>query len=508
MIRRALPAALLLLLVGCEGGRAFKSSRTIAEWHPSRPVTNAAADPEGDSFRATPPPPVASRPRPESLPTEARLSNGIRVVMLERHDFPSIAAVLVLDRGATAGAPGVAALYSEAMIRSSSEYTANEAWQYFQFVGASVANQTWRDGIALQVSALSPLFVSALTRAAPMFTSPAFGGDDIDEARTHLAAERASRDEDPSDVAYDALYAAIFPPPHPYGTPVSGERARLGARVAGHSDDQTATVTNAAVKAFRSSNLSSEHVGVAVVGDFKPDAMRRILENALGKIPKQPGASSSPAASSLAVAPKGGHRVIVIDRPGAAQSNVAIGWPGVRSSEPDLVTLEVLAGATAGDLSTRLNLTVRKELGASYGVQMVAAGLRDAGIVHIATAIDTPKTADALRGLFKDIERLRAEPLTPGELAAAKLRSYANLERGSSRGLAVYLGHAIAEGLPPAHAVMHNARVDLVTADGVRAAAQRYLTPDEARVVVVGDAARITEGLRSLALGDITVEKL
>jgi zinc protease len=506
MSQRLLPVVMLLSTVAaCGGGRSFQDPRTLAEWRPTRPVVNGVAAPEDESFRGTPPARAAAqRPKQGQAPTEVRLSNGIRVVMLERHDFPTVSAVLVLDRGSTSGPPGVGALYSEAMTGSSTEYKSQEAYQYLNYVGASVGNHTWRDGISLQITALSPLFVSALTRAAPMFTSPALDGDSIDDARTHLAAESASQDEDPASVAYDALYAELFPAPHPYGTPVSGARARLGGHAAKDADKNAAKVTNAAVKAFHASNLSADHVGVAVVGDFKPESMQRVLEKALGKLPKH--AASPPAAAPPPGAPaKGARRVVVIDRPGAAQSNVAIGWPGARSSAADLVTLDVLAGATAGDLSTRLNITVRKELGASYGVHMTAAGLRDAGVVRIAAAIDTPKTTDALRGLFKELDRLRVEPLTAAELGAAKLRSYENLERGSTRGLALYLGHAIAEGLPPAHAVTHNARVDLVTAEGVRAAAERYLAPDEARVVIVGDASRITEGLRTLAIGEVTV---
>jgi zinc protease len=501
---RSLCLASLFAVVACGGGREFKEPKTLAEWHPARPVAPAAAD--DDAFRSTPPSRIATKPRPPaSMPTEVRLSNGIRVVMLERHDFPSISAVLVLDRGSAAAAPGVAALYAQVMSGSSTEYKKKDAWEYLDFVGGTLHRETWRDGLLLQVTALSPLFVSALSRAAPMFTSPALDGDDLDEARTHIAAVNATKDEDPGDVASDALYATLFAPPHPYGVPVSGEAARLGARSAKPGGDKSTEVTNAAVKGFRASNVSAEHVGVAVVGDFKPASMQRILENALGKVPKQSAAASA-AQPLAAIAPKGGRKIIVVDRPGAAQSNVAIGWPGPRASDGELVTLEVLAGATGGDLSTRLNITVRKELGASYGVHMAASGLRDAGVVEIAAAIDTARTVDALRGMFTELDRLRAEPLTPAELSAAKLRTYKNVEKSSTRGLARFLAHAMADGLPPAHVVMHNARVDAVSAEAVRAAAERYLSTDEARIIVVGDAARIVEGLRTLGIADVSVK--
>jgi len=415
--------------------------------------------------------------------------------------------VLVLDRGSSAAGPGVAELYAESLLGSSDAYKAKEAWPYLTFVGGSVSQEIYRDSITFEISALSPLFVSALSRAAPMFTAPSLDADDVDEARTTLAAQHAGKGDRPAEVVFDALYAAVFASPHPYGTPISGEAARLSQTGSGAARPARAAglvVSDDAVRAFRAAQLTAGHIGVAVVGDFKPASMQVILEKALGKVRTQGTASATPF---TAIAPKGGRKITIIDRPGAAQSTVGIGWPGVRASDPDLVTLDVLAGATAGDLSTRLNITVRKELGATYGVQMHAVGLREAGLIRIATAIDTSRTVEALRGLFAELERLRTEPLTPAELGAAKLRTYHDLERGSVRGLASYLGRAIAEGQPPAHVVTHNLRVDAVNAESVRAAAERYLALDEARVVIVGDASRIAEGLRSLGNFEVTVTR-
>lgn len=386
------------------------------------PITDDAA--LGDEpFRAAAPERTTARVRSLATPTEVRLSNGIRVVMLERHDFPSISAVLVLDRDSTAGAPGVAALYAEGLTGDSDEYKSREAWQYLGFVGGTATSSVWHDATALQVTALTPLFVSALSRAAPMFTVPSFSGDDLDDARTHLAAEQAEKGEDPADIAHDALHAAVFPPPHPYAVPVSGERARQrarGAKVDARSE-ATDRVTNAQVRAFRDAHLSAEHVGVACVGDFKPASLQRALENALGKLPKRPAAATPPFPPLV---PKSGRKILVLDRPGAAQSAVAIGRPGPPATDKELVPLEVLGAATAGDLSTRLNITVRKELGATYGVHMSVSGLREAGIIRITAAIDTARTVDAMRGLFAQLERLRTEPISAEELGAAKLRTY------------------------------------------------------------------------------------
>jgi zinc protease len=495
--------SLLIVVPACGNGRVFVPPASLSEGRPTRAVTMPNSTLADEPFRATSPDRIAAKPRQLPMPTEVRLSNGIRVVMLEHQDFPSISAVLVLDRGASAAPPGVAALYSEAMLGTSDAYKAVEAWQYLTYVGATLNSDISRDAVTLQITALTPLFVSALSRATPMFTSSSLESDDIEEGRTHLAAERAQAGDDPSDVAIEALYASVFPAPHPYGVPISGDPpgTRTATKRGRHIDGALDRATDAAVRAFRDGNLSADHVGVAVVGDFKPAWIQQVLENALGKVPRR---TTTPMPDFPALA-KGGRKVIVIDRPAAAQSAVAIGWPGPRAGDRDNLALDVLAAATAGDLSTRLNITVRKELGASYGVHMSAVGLRAGGIVTIAAAIDTARTVDALRGLFKEIDRLRTEPLSPAELGAAKLRTYHELERGSTRGLARYLARAIAEDLPPASVVTHNARVDVVTAEAVRAAAAHYLAADDARVVIVGDASTIVAGLKTLGIGDVSI---
>lgn len=500
---RLLASFFVLSVPACVEPRVFVAPKSLSDGRPVRAVMMPPGALEDEPFRATPPDRIAAKLRPLPMPTEARLSNGIRVVMLERHDFPSISAVFVLDRGASAAPPGVAALYGEAMLGTSAEYESGEAWQYLGYVGAGVNQDTWRDAVALQVTALTPLFVSALSRTAPMFTAASLDGEAIDAGRTHLAAERARAASDPADVATDALYASVFPAPHPYGVPISGDLAGTPSttRRGRHIDGALDRATNAAVRAFRDGNLSADHVGVACVGDFKPAWLQQVLERSLGKLPRR----ATIAMPEFPATTKHERRVVVIDRPAAEQSSVAIGWPGPRAPERDGVALDVLAAATAGALSTRLNITVRRELGASYGVRMSAEGMRNGGLIRISAAIETAKTIDAMRGLFVELERLRHEPLTDAELDAAKMRTSIDLDSGSTRGLARHLARAIAEGLSQEHVVTRNARIDAVTAEAVRAVAERYLVRDDARIVVVGDASRIADGLRALGAGEVTV---
>jgi len=445
---------------------------------------------------------MKTRRRALPPPAEARLSNGIRVVLLERHDFPSTSAVLVLERGAAAAAHGVAGLYARSLEGASREYTKSEATEYLSFVGGRVAADASQDAVFLQVSALTPLFGSAVSRAAPMFVSPLLGDEDVDEARTWSAAHYDREREAPETIASEMLWATVFPSTHPYGSPVYDSPPRLSKSPNADARLRVAErATDRAVRAFRDDYLAVENVSIACAGDLAPDAMKRVLERAVAKLPLR----RTTAPVLPAVSPSSARSALLLDRPGAVQTRVAVGWLGPRASDADALALEVLSAAMGGWLSSRLNLVIRKELGASYGVEMYSEALRDGGLIHVSAAIETERTVDALRGLLVELERLRTDALPESELAVAKLRSYYDLDQGTSQGLARLLASALGVGQPPAQVVTHNARVDAITSDQIRAAAAKWLPREHMRLIVIGDASRIAKGLRTLGIGDVEV---
>lgn len=488
MASRALVLAMsIAALAGCTPPRRFPTQASTS----SLPMRGYVVPPPGDeSFRASPPEltPVGSRASADEALVEARLSNGVRVVMLPRRAFPASTALLVLDRGSSAAAPGVAALYGNVMTGSSASYERFEAWEYLRYVGARVSAHAQREVTVLEVSALAPLFASALSRAVPMFASPSLTSAELDEGRRWLAAERALRGSEASAVAADVLDESLYGASHPSGVPLLGT--------------EEGAVTTDAVRAFRDGNLGADRVTVVCVGDFEVGAVTRTLERLLGGLPRRaraPGDAPAPTPASTR-----GNRVVVIDRPGAAQAEVLFGWRGPRASDDEAAALEVLAGAAAGGLSSRFNLTVRKELGASYGVRMGVRHHRADALTSVSAAIDTARVVTAIEGMMGELARLRREPLDESALAVARLRAGAE-HGGAAAGVAREIAEAILLGRRAEVPRAARARVFRVSAEQVRAAAERWLAPEEQRLVVVGDAARLLPGLRALNLGEIAV---
>lgn len=473
-------------MAGC-GSTTFPAPKTLTEGPPLRRFTPGAAQPA--SVAKESPRALAWKMPKHPSPTERRLANGIRVILAPRHDFPTATVLFVLDRGESAGPPGVASLYARAMTGDSQAYDAQEAHEYLRYVGATVQGHAYEDSVILEVSALAPLLASALSRATPMFVSPKFDNDTLDRARTTFP----SKDEDdrPGVVARRTLLRALFPAPHPYG--------RRASMTSAH---EVAATKRDALTSFRDMYLTTERVHVVVTGDFDPDAIMRTLEKHMANVPHK-AASTAPSLPDVTSACAGS--IAVVDRPGSVQSSIAIGWPSVAADDPDGAALGVLSAATGGWLSSRLNLTVRKELGASYGVHASLSALRTAGTLELTSAVDTPRTADALSGMLRETDRLRAEPLGGDELDVAKMKASSGDDSSSGHTLAFRLARAAALGLPIGFVEQHAARVDAVSADDVRLAAEKWLAPTKRCVVVVGDASKIVPAISALGVGKVDV---
>lgn len=495
----------LLVATGCTI-RRFKEPAPVLPAHAGTKTYLSAREARDEAFRASAAPLLDVRPRPLPRPVETRLSNGVRAIFIERSDFPAVTAALVLDRGSTSARPGVAATYAYAMLERS-EVADDEPWSQLRFLGARVHTTVDRDRVTMTVNALSPLFSPALKNAASLFVRPALGDDAVERASITVAAQRNVGREAPSALSAEALVRTLFPLPHPWGVPVTGERLHrkrpgLDEDARMYVDDSTLV---ADVRAFRDGYVTAEHVGVVCIGDMGPKAMEPIVERALAKLPKKPSLAEAPAPlPAVTASPR---RILVVDRPGMTQANLALGWISPRATDPDAVVVEVLASATGSGLGSILNLSARRDMGATYGVHTHLLAGRDAGSLTIVTAVDVGRTAAVLSSIDAELERLRITPLDDATLAMAKLKSHVALEAGTAQGLAQLYAKAIVDGRSASDVVDHDARVDALTAEQVRAAAAKHLARDTMQVVVVGDAARIEPALRALALGDVVVKR-
>jgi zinc protease len=198
--------------------------------------------------------------------------------------------------------------------------------------------------------------------------------------------------------------------------------------------------------------------------------------------------------------------VFLVDKPGAAQSQIRIGWIGVARSTPDYFALRVLNTILGEAFTSRLNNNLREVHGYAYGAGSRFDMRLSPGPFYAAAGVQTDKTAAALKEFFVELDRIH--PLVPAdELEKAKNYVALLLPRDfeTTRSTANALAQMFVYGLPADYYETYGAHVRAVTAEDVKRVADKYIQPGKFDVVIVGDRKAIESGVKAMNLGPLTI---
>jgi len=420
---------------------------------------------------------------------EARLSNGVRVLLVERHELPIVAVQIVADRGADQSSPGVGGFVGGMLLAGTKTRPALQLSDELERLGASYGAGVDFDGSVVRGQCLSPKLASMLTILADVVQNPAFAKDEIERERSRRLTALAQENDRPANLLANTVSSTLYPAGHPYASTLLGDEAALKK------------TSQADLVRFHAATFLPDHTTVAVAGDITKDKAVAEIERALGawkgKAPK-----AAPVAEPPAVGAKD-PRVVLVDRPGATQSNVSVALPGVPRSTKDFDAILVMNTILGGQFSSRLNMNLREAHAYTYGARSGFDFRHGPGPFTAGGAIFAAKTDAAVKEILTEVDRIRRDPVSEEELADAKASLIKQLPArfetagetaGTLAGLAIY-------GLPLDEFATRPARFAKVTRDDVKRVAEAYLKPERIRVVVVGDLAVIKEGLGSVGLG-------
>jgi zinc protease len=423
----------------------------------------------------------------------ATLPNGLTLLLNERRGLPIVSANLVFKTGSDANPidkPGlasfVAAMLDEGTTTRSALQIADEVAQ----LGASLSTSSSMDSMTVSGHALSKNFGATLNLIADVVLRPNFPAAEVERQRVSRLAGLLQQRENPAQVAAQVAAASLYGPKHPYGYSEIGTEASVKAMT---RDDMVA---------FWKQNLVPNNAALVVAGEISMNELRALAEKAFAGWER-----GQPARPVLGAPTTTAARLVLVDVPGAPQSQIRVVAMGAPRSTPDFRPMQLMNMALGGNFASRINMNLREKNGYSYGTYSQFVFRRSGGLFQVSGGVRTDVTAPAVNEVMNELQGILKNPLTADEVARAK-DGLANSLPGAfeTSGNAVgNFSNVFTYDLGLDYYAKYAAQVRAVTGDQAQTIAQKYIVPASMVVVVVGDRSKIEPALQKLNIGTIEV---
>jgi len=425
--------------------------------------------------KQTPPPPKPAKEIHFPAFEEKTLGNGLRVVVIEQHETPSLSLQLLVPAGKVHTPPGKAGLAdaTAALIR---EGTATRSSQQIAQTIDSVGGElntvaTLESGFAT-VRATSDQLDLGLDLLSDVVLRPSFPAEELERWRSQTLSGLQIQQADPNYIA-DAAFERLVTGGHPYGQPAAG------------TPESVKGLTRDDLVAFHKRQYVPNGSILAIVGDVKAaDAFAR-AERSFGGWPKgeTPGIPQVKQAEAK-------RQIVIVDKPDAVQTQIRVGEVGLAYRDPDHFAAEVYDAVVGSSSNSRLYEEVRRKRGLSYGAFSEFRMPSEPGWFVASTFTKTESTAEALGLVLEVLEGMGKTPVPAAELEARKtyLTGAFPLEIETPDGIAAKVLEAMKFGYGREYLESYRDKLGAVTADQLRDFAARRLHPDRLLIVLVGNA--------------------
>jgi len=463
------------------------------------PATSTAASGAGESINADEPwrfempKPGPARPLELATPASATLSNGLTLILNERRGLPIVAANLVIKAGSDANPPeksGLANFVAAMLDEGTQTRGALQIADELARLGATMNTGSSMDATTVSARSLSKNFAATLDLMADVALRPSFPADEIERQRANRLGQLVQQRDNPGQVATQVMGVALYGARHPYGYTEIGTEASMKA------------VTRDEMIAFWRQNFVPNSAALVVAGDISMTELRALAEKAFGA-----WAPGAPARPSLGSPESTRAKVIIVDMPGAPQTQLRVAGIGAARSTPDFRALQVMNNALGGLFSSRINMNLREQHGYSYGASSGFAFRRGAGPFVIAAGVRTDATGPAVGEIFKEVAGMIAAPMTDEELQKAKDALANSIPGAFETGVNTVNSYSniFTYDLGMDYYTTYARQVNAVTAEQALDVAKRYVSPDRLVVIAVGDRSVIQSGLAALSLGTLEI---
>jgi zinc protease len=435
-------------------------------------------------------PPTAARAKPLALPgaQSFTLANGLTVIYSPKPGLPLVSATLSLRAGQGANPadrPGLAGFVSAMLPEGTQTRSAQQIAEAVAALGASLNTQAGSEEARIEFSGLKASAKEGLALLADVALNPAFAPEEIERQKAQRLAALAQAREQAPLLANAVGNRVVYGEGHPLSANALGTEASIKA------------VDAAALRGFWQGHYRPERAALVVAGDLTEAELRALVEPLFGAW--KPAGEAAPA-TPLPPAKPIAARTVVVDKPGAPQTALAVVAPGPYASAPDWAAVEVMNAALGGLFTSRINNQLREVKGYTYGIFSGYTMGRERGQFGIRGSVRTDVTGAALADIGKEIDAMRAKPMGAAELTRVRNARLLSLPGSFDTNQAVVGAYAAnwTVGRPLTAVVDEPKEIAAVTAAAALKAAHDHLDPRQLIVVAVGDKAKVLPQLEAI----------
>lgn len=403
------------------------------------------------------------------------LPNGVTIHALPSDEFEVVRFTFVFRAGSVRQhKPFVATSTAYLLSEGTRKFSAQQIAEQFDFYGSYFDVNVDRDCVYISFCSLSKYFRQTLDVAAELLLHPVFPDEEVaayrEKRKQRLRIERMKVETE----AREAFARALFGAGHPYG---------ISSPETAYDDLRREDLLE-----FYRDYYTAGNCFVVCSGAVGTDVLDAVSAIA-GALP------ATPQTTEPAIPPAHVTHRIEVSHPGAVQSSIRVGRVLFGRNHPDYVGMQVVAMVLGGYFGSRLMQNLREEHGYTYGVLAAMVNLEQAGYLAVATQVACETTRQALDEIYREIERLRTEPVPEQELEIVRNMMTGEMMRilDGPFGIADVTIENILCGQPNATVGKTLRSIRSITPDDIRRLAAKYLRQEDLVTVVAGEVNPVTD---------------
>ena len=424
----------------------------------------------------------------------ATLSNGIKVMLAERHEAPLVSVRMMLDTGyptdLSTVKDGLGSLTANLLDEGTTTRSALQIADELDRLGAAVLVGGGGEQTTVEMSSLTVTLDQVMAIWADVIRNPAFADVDFKrlQAQQVQALQQAMRE--PNAIGSRVMSKILWGAEHPYGRLVTPAEVQA--------------LTPADTKAFHKQWFGPNNATLFVVGDTTMAQIKPKLEAALAGWANAPGKRQQVANGTRPSRPA----VYLVDRPGSVQSVILVGSAQLPRNPAEDQRVTAFNALFGGNFDSRVNMNLREDKGWSYGARSSLGGGRGPRTFMISAPVQTDQTKGALVELRKELtDIVGRRPPSPTELNTVRTNTLLGMaSRWETSGAVMdSLSDISMFNLPADYWDTYATTYRAVTPADVETMARKVIPNQNHVWVVVGDRAKIEKGVRELNIGDLHI---